>query len=427
MMPTTSTIEEKSSAAPASGRGRRVVQALAILAIIFNRTLAPSISHDWLNVIPLVAALYIIYCLVALGRVFGPGGYVARATSADPAVRKPLGAFLFSHWFRSILLILMFLTAVEFGLRCFSYHRALQYERQGDLLFTPVPNQRYVEKISLTASTIDDYGLRGAPVPEAATEEGKPTLLCLGDSITYGYGVDDDKTYPALLQRDLGHASGQQYMVLNGGVDAYPIALEHQKFLYLWNRGIRPEAVLIGYSFNEGGIGLQAANGDAKTKDVIEARVKTKNKLRSIALYTLVVENWARHYYDRIKGHLVPGTNFTQLSETEAATMYDQFLDGFVSDLRAHNVKPVFVLFAGYDGRTKRYDDQGPFQVEFGRYAEKNSIPLFRAREALAVGEPQDSDLHQYFIDHAHLSEQGTEKVASALAQFLPKVVEVRQ
>jgi lysophospholipase L1-like esterase len=419
-----STIEERTATAPSAGRGRRIILLLAILAIIFNRRLAPTISRDWLNVLPLAASLYIMYCLVALGRVFGPAGYVARATSTDPDVPKPFGSFLFSHWFRSILLIVMLLTTVEFGLRCFSYHRALQYERQGDLLFTPVPNQQYVEKISLTSSTINDYGLRGGPVPEAATEEGKPTILCLGDSVTYGYGVDDDKTYPALLQADLTQGSGQQYVVLNGGVDAYPIALERQKFLYLWSRGIRPQAVLIGYSFNEGGIGLQAATGDAKTKDTIEARVKQKNRLRSFALYTLVVENLARHYYDRIKGHLVPGTNFTQLSETEAAHMYDQFLDGFVSDLRAHNVKPVFVLFAGYDGRTQKYDDQGPFQIEFARYAGANAIPLFKVRDVLAVGEPQDSDLHQYFIDHAHLSDKGTEKVSAALAQFLPKALE---
>ena len=420
-------VETPTRAAVSGGRGRRIILLLAILAVIFNRRIAPNISRDWLNVIPLAASLYIIYCLVALGKVFGPGGFVARATSSEPGVNKPFGSFVFSHWFRSILLIVMFLVTVEFGLRCFSYHRALQYERQGDLLFTPIPNQQYVEKISLTSSTVNDYGLRGGPVPESATEGGKPTILCLGDSVTYGYGVDDDKTYPALLQADLSQGSGQPYAVLNGGVDAYPIALERQKFLYLWSRGIRPQAVLIGYSFNEGGIGLQAATGDAKTKDTIEARVKQKNKLRSIALYTLVVENLARHYYDRIKGHLVPGTNFTQLSQTEAAHMYDQFLAGFVSDLRAHNVKPVFILFAGYDGRTQRYDDQGPFQIEFGNYAQRNAIPLFKVRDALAAGEPSDSDLHQYFIDHAHMSEAGTKKVAVALAQFLPKAVEAKQ
>ena len=422
-MPTASAVSSEQAVATRPSGGRQIALVLAILAIILNRRLAPSISRDWLNVIPLLGALYIGYCVIALRKVFGSSGYVGRCLSNDPSMRKPAGAFLFSPWFRSLLLIVVVLVAAEFGLRCFSYHRALMYERQGDLLFTPVPDQQYVEKISLTSSIINDYGLRGGPVPASATEEGRPTILCLGDSVTYGYGVDDDKTYPADLQRDLDQVSSGRYTVLNGGVDAYPIALEDQKFLYLWNRGLRPATVLVGYSFNEGGIGLQAANGDAKVKDQIAQRVKAKDRLRSIALYTLIVENWARHYYDRMKGHLVPGTNFMQLSEAEAAELYDQFLDRFVSDLRSHNVKPVFVLFAGYDGRTGRYDDRGPFQVEFAKYAEAHGIPLLRTVDALSQGDPPGSDLHQYFLDHAHMTEQGTGKVAAALAQFLPKAM----
>jgi lysophospholipase L1-like esterase len=422
-MPTASEVRSEESVATGTRRGRQIALVLAILAIIFNRRLAPTVSRDWLNVIPLLGALYVGYCIIALRRVFGPTGYVGRCLSDDSSIRKPAGAFLFSPWFRSLLLIVVFLLVAEFGLRCFSYHRALMYERQGDLLFTPVPDQQYVEKISLTSSTINSYGLRGGPVPPSATEEGKPNILCLGDSVTYGYGVDDDQTYPADLQRDLDQESRGRYTVLNGGVDAYPIALEDQKFLYLWNRGLRPAVVLVGYSFNEGGIGLQAANGDQKTKDQIAQRVKAKDKLRSIALYTLVVENWARHYYDRMKGHLVPGTNFMQLSEAEAADLYDQFLDRFVSHLRSRNVKPVFVLFAGYDGRTRRYDDQGPFQARFAKYAEVHGIPLLRTVDALSQGDPPGSDLHEYFLDHAHMTEQGTTKVAAALAQFLPKAL----
>lgn len=422
-MPIATEVTSEESLATGASRGRQIALIVAILAIVLNRRLAPTISRDWLNVIPLLGALYIGYCIIAPRRVFGNGGYVGRSLSSDPSVPKPAGAFLFSPWFRSLLLIVVCLVAAEFGLRCFSYHRALMYERQGDLLFTPVPDQQYVEKITLTSSTINSYGLRGAPVPASATEEGKPTILCLGDSVTYGYGVDDDQTYPADLQRDLDQQSPGLYTVLNGGVDAYPIALEDQKFLYLWNRGLRPAAVLVGYSFNEGGIGLQAANGDAKVKDQIAQRVKAKDRLRSIALYTLLVENWARHYYDRMKGHLVPGTNFMQLSEAEAADLYDQFLDRFVSDLGSHNVKPVFVLFAGYDGRTGRYDDQGPFQMAFAKYAGAHGIPLLRTADALSQGEPQGSDLHQYFLDHAHMTEQGTTKVAAALAQFLPKAM----
>src|SRR4029077_3379621 len=148
------------------------------------------------------------------------------------------------------LLLPVLLLAAEFGLRCVSYNRSLLYERQGDLLYTPIPNQEYVEKISLTPSRINNVGLRGDSFDP---HSGKAVILCLGDSVTYGYGVDDGHTYPAELQRALDQDFPGHFTVLNGGVDGYPIPFIRQKFLYLWDRGIHPDVVIVGYSFNEGG------------------------------------------------------------------------------------------------------------------------------------------------------------------------------
>jgi len=405
------------------GKLRSMLFLIALLLVIFSRKWIPGIQYDWLNIVPLLALLYIGYCIVTLDKTFGYVPYIARCLSEDPSVKKPAGRFLFSPYVRSIVLILLALGMIEFGLRMRSYHRALVYERHGNLLFTPIPNEKYMEKITLTPSNIDSFGLRGGPVPPSALQEGNPTILCLGDSVTYGYGVDDDHTYAADLQKDFDQGSPGKYVVLNGGVDAYPIALEDAKFLYLWDLGIRPKVVIVGYSFNEGAIGMLSFGNDEKAKAQFAARVKEKNELRSIALYTLVVENWARHYYDRIKGKLVPGTNFTKLSETEASSLYNQFLDRFTSDLRGHNVQPVFLLFAGFDGRTHKYDDQGLLQVVFADYAQKNGIPLLRSKDALAAGEPDGYDISPFFIDHAHMNERGTERVAAALEPFLEKTM----
>jgi lysophospholipase L1-like esterase len=423
-MATTQTVRTSAPpTAPRPGKLRSVLFLIALLLVVFSRKWIPGIEYDWLNIVPLLALVYIGYAVVTLDKTFGYVSYIARCLSEDPSVKKPAGRFLFSPYVRSVVLILLALGMVEFGLRMRSYHRALVYERHGNLLFTPIPNQKYMEKITLTPSSIDSYGLRGGPVPASALQEGNPTILCLGDSVTYGYGVDDGHTYAADLQKDFDQTAPGRYAVLNGGVDAYPIALEDAKFLYLWDLGIRPKVVIVGYSFNEGGIGMLSFGNDEAAKAKFAERVKEKNELRSIALYTLVVENWARHYYDRIKGKLVPGTNFTKLSETEATSLYKQFLDRFVSDLRAHNVQPVFLLFAGFDGRTQKYDDQGLLQVQFADYAQQNGIPLLRSKDALAAGEPEGFNISPFFIDHAHMNEGGTERVAAALAQFLPKVM----
>jgi len=398
---------------------RFIILVLAVLAIVFNRVYIPNIHYDLLNIIPLLATLYIGYALIALEKTCGQIGYIARCISEDPKVRKPLGAFLFSPWLRSMLLLPVLLVVAEFGFRCMSYQRSELYERQGNLLYTPIPNQEYLEKISLTQSRINNNGLRGVDVAPA----GKEIVLCLGDSVTYGYGVDDNHTYPAELQKALDHKFPGRYLVLNGGVDGYPTPFMREKFLYLWNLGIHPGVVVVGYSFNEGGLG-RFAYADEKTKNLFAGRVRMKNKARSIALYNIVVERWARSSYNRMKKYMVPGTNSRTLTAEDVQDQYQKSLQGIYDTLNAHQVKPVFALFTGYDGRTGQYDNLGPFQLKFQDFAESHSVPLVLSKQVLADGAAPNADIQKYFQDQCHMKEIGTQKFAQGLADFLTPVLE---
>jgi lysophospholipase L1-like esterase len=402
------------------GRGGFYLLLVSLLVIIFNRYIAFKIDLDWLNLIPLAATLYVAYSVIALDKVLGQFSFVRRSLSEEPGVRKPAGSFVLSHWVRSCIVMLLVLVACEFGLRCFSYHRSLAYERHGDLLFTPVPNQSYVEKISLTHSLINSYGLRGGPVDIGP---GKEKILCLGDSITYGYGLDDAHSYPARLQAALDQEFPGHYSVLNGGVDAYPIAFEWQKFLYLWNTGVHPDVVIIGYTMNEGFLG-HLVDSSEEVKDQFARRVWMKNYMRSFALYNLVAEKWAHTYYDRMKGKLVPGTNFASLSKDELDKRYDGYLTRFLADLQARKVQPVFLLMASFNNQAGTYNTQGPFEERFADFATRNGLPLLRADEILRAGDPANSDIAKYFLDPVHMNEMGTQKVATKLAEFVPRTLE---
>lgn len=394
-----------------------VILVLAILAIACNRLYIPNIHYDLLNIIPLLATLYIGYSLIALDKVCGNIGFISRAVSTDPNIRKPFGSFLFSPWLRSMLLLPVLIVVAEFGLRCVSYQRSELYERQGNLLYTPIPNQDYLEKISLTESKINNYGLRGGSVALS----GKHIVLCLGDSVTYGYGVDDNHTYPAELQKALDQKFPGRYGVLNGGVDGYPTPFMREKFLYLWSLGIHPEVVVVGYSFNEGGLG-RFAYADEKTKDIFASRVRMKNKLRSIALYNIIVERWARASYNRMKKYMVPGTNSRSLSPDEVQTEYRKSLEDIYDTFEQYHVKPVFALFTGYDGRTGQYDNQGPFQLKFREFAESKQLPLVFSKQVLS-SDGQESDIQKYFQDQCHMKEIGTQKFAQGLAGFLSPIL----
>lgn len=56
---------------------------------------------------------------------------------------------------------------------------------------------------------------KGLVLPK--TDEAKPKILAFGDSLTAGFGLAEDESYPYLLQKQL-EADGYRYEVLNAGV-----------------------------------------------------------------------------------------------------------------------------------------------------------------------------------------------------------------
>jgi len=91
------------------------------------------------------------------------------------------------------------------------------------------------------------------PLTRALMAADRPLLVCFGDSITAGYGLDAGQAYPDALQRDLD-ARGFRYRVVNQGtsgattkdaVASLPAIL-----------ALHPEVVLVEFGGNDGLRGL---------------------------------------------------------------------------------------------------------------------------------------------------------------------------
>ncbi len=54
-------------------------------------------------------------------------------------------------------------------------------------------------------------------VEKESTPDGRPVIACFGDSLTAGYGVEPEESYPSRLQADLDRA-GYKYRVVNMGI-----------------------------------------------------------------------------------------------------------------------------------------------------------------------------------------------------------------
>jgi lysophospholipase L1-like esterase len=95
-------------------------------------------------------------------------------------------------------------------------------------------------------------GLRGAPA-SAGKPEGVFRVLVLGDSFAFGFGVEDDASFPAALARALPPPPGfERVEVLNAGVAGWSA---DQYLLFLETRGfaLAPDLVLLAVTENDPG------------------------------------------------------------------------------------------------------------------------------------------------------------------------------
>jgi acyl-CoA thioesterase I len=91
------------------------------------------------------------------------------------------------------------------------------------------------------------------PCARPAVAAGTRLLVCYGDSITAGYGLDEDQAYPSDLQRDLD-AEGYHYTVLNRGVSG---ATSSDAVAGLPEiLALHPDVVIVEFGGNDGLRGL---------------------------------------------------------------------------------------------------------------------------------------------------------------------------
>lgn len=117
----------------------------------------------------------------------------------------------------------------------------------------------------VTTITIDRRGFRNG-VPAANDGGEKRLIACLGDSYTFGYGVDDDETWPFQLREALNSAAGSPvFETLNAGINGMNTA---QEATYLKERVMRvsPELVLLAFYLNDAAIGANALGSEHELK-----------------------------------------------------------------------------------------------------------------------------------------------------------------
>ncbi len=114
----------------------------------------------------------------------------------------------------------------------------------------PVPNQQGRKVHPAGPSYTFSHNSRGF---RGTTEYGPkgeaPRVLLLGDSFTYGVGVNDDQTFPYYLQEDLT-ARKYDVEIINSGNPGKGTDYE-LKLLQTWGAELKPDLVVLGFFMND--------------------------------------------------------------------------------------------------------------------------------------------------------------------------------
>ena len=110
--------------------------------------------------------------------------------------------------------------------------------------------------------------LSGA-VPSGAADS-RPVIACFGDSLTAGYGVDVDSSYPADLQRELD-AAGYRYRVVNLGISGETT----KDGLARVDRvlALKPAVVVVEFGGNDGLRGVPIASSRSNLDTILNRLV----------------------------------------------------------------------------------------------------------------------------------------------------------
>jgi acyl-CoA thioesterase-1 len=121
--------------------------------------------------------------------------------------------------------------------------------------------------VEIATATSSPTAGRNGTTPERRSREEQPTIVAFGNSLTAGFGVAPEESYPAQLQRRLDEA-GYRYRVVNAGVSGETTAGGLRRVD--WVLKSRPRIVILELGANDGLRGFDPAQIRSNLEQIIE-------------------------------------------------------------------------------------------------------------------------------------------------------------
>jgi acyl-CoA thioesterase-1 len=161
-----------------------------------------------------------------------------------------------------------------------------------------------------------------APQSPPEREPGnRGTIVAVGDSLTAGFGVADDESYPALLERKLREA-GHEYRVINAGINGEKSGEALARID--WILSLEPDIVILQTGTNDGLRGVSPEEMKGNIRAIVHTLME-----HGITVVLAGMENLKRRKgdYDELFARAYP-----EVAREQGVILIPLFLAGVAGD-----------------------------------------------------------------------------------------------
>lgn len=261
--------------------------------------------------------------------------------------------------------------------------------------------------------TTNSLGLRSDYEITFQLPENTRRVLALGDSYTFGFGVEGNETYPFFLEKLLNANPGGRYkfQVINAGF-ASGSATDSQ-YLYLREIGYKfsPEVVTLGFCLANDLIDIESNNWILDKSGNLEKIINTRDRFIMAVLKKSALIAVLKHLslHNKVEKKSVEPLNLRTMEKVSFLLKKIQQLgkEQRFTFLMVIVPPPQLVLNENYTGQWNEI--------------RKNLISFCKQNNILYVDLTGELEKNSYFPGHVHFSKEGNQRVAEIIKNTLKK------
>ncbi len=165
-----------------------------------------------------------------------------------------------------------------------------------------------------------------------------PVILAFGDSLTAGFGVQEQESYPSRLQQIL-HANGYPHRVINGGVSGDTTAGGVRRIEWLLKHN--PRVVIVALGANDGLRGLSVQEMYANLKKIAE--ICREHQARVLLAGMKIPPNYGETYSSEF------ATVYSRLAKELDVELLPFLLEGVAGNRKYTQPDGIHPLGNGYE------------------------------------------------------------------------------